>query len=711
MSDKTPQAGKNFTLEEAMQLASQLQRQGKLQDAEAMLNKVLNFKPNFPPALNLLGVIAHQVGKTDVAINLIEKAIKGDGKNQLLHSNVGEMNRLVGNLEKAIFHGRKATKIAPNSAGAHANLGIAYFDQKDYDKAEKSQQKALSLDPNILPALNNRGSIYKERKDLENAVIWYKKALDVNPNHLESLNNIGATLTDDNKAEEARPYLLNAVKLNPNYVEALNNLGRVYLQLDHYDDALPAFQKAAKLDNSHCSAHLGISAVMQERQNYEGALKAAEHAAKVEPDRAEAHVAMGRSLVHLGKEIKAHQCYDNALRIDAELGSAYNARGSLLLEQGQMEKAEENFRKGMALEKEEGAKLESLFNLASAIKMKEGSEEHKALIAAEADIESLSEKKVMLLHFALGKMNDDLKNYELAFENYIKACALKRKTFEYSAFEMTNTYQQTANIFNAEMIEKLKPYADPSAKPIFVLGSPRSGTTLTEQIISTHPEVHGAGELKDFANAIGSMPNVQGQGTFPAIMDKLSPEQIAHIGKDYIKHITELAPNADYITDKMPANYFYIGLIHALLPNAKIIHVKRNPLDTCISCFQRLFGHNQYQSYDLAELGTYYKDYVHLMDHWKKILPKGSLYEVTYEELVANPESQAKSLIAACGLEWDEECLNFHKNKRSIRTASVTQVRQPIYKTSVEKWRRYEKYLSPLIEALGDTAPDTSAKK
>ena len=708
----TPQSSKNFTLEEAMSIAEKLLGQGKLQDAEVMLKKMLNFKPNFPPALYLLGIIAHQVGKADLAIKLIENAIEGDPENSLFHSNVGEMNRILKRLDKAIYHGKLATKNNSKFASAHCNLGIAYFDRGDNKSAERCQKKALKIDGQMLPALNNRGSIYREQKELEKAVHWYKKALSVNPNYLESLNNIGATLVDDNRAAEARPYLKKAVKLSPNYIEALNNLGRADLQLDAFDDALLAFQRAANLDQSHCSAHLGIAAVMQEKQNYKFALNAASHAVSVEPERAEAHVALGRAYVQLGEEKQAHNCFDKALKISPELGSAFNARGSLLLGQGKLEEAEENFRTGMALENEEGAKLESLFNLVSAIKIIEGSEEHLALIEAEKKIETLSEKKVMLLHFALGKMKDELKNHEVAFEHYITACAMKREKFDYSASAMTDIYHQTADVFNTTMIESLKQFADPSAKPIFVLGSPRSGTTLTEQIISTHPDVYGAGELKDFAGAIGSIPNTEKKiGVFPSIMKALSPDQISHIPKKYIKLITERAPDAKRITDKMPANYFYVGLIHALLPNAKIVHVKRNALDTCISCFQRLFSHNQYHSYNLSELGTYYKDYVQLMDHWKKVLPKNSFYEIHYEKLIENPEEQAKALLAACGLEWHDDCLDFHKNKRSIRTASLTQVRQPIYKTSVEKWRRYEKHLSPLIKALGDAAPDTGPSK
>ncbi|MCC3862472.1 tetratricopeptide repeat-containing sulfotransferase family protein [Pseudemcibacter aquimaris] len=701
----TPGPSKQISLEQAMQHASQLQTQGQLQQAEQMLNKILAASPGYPPAFNLLGVIAHQVGKTEMATELLGKAIEGDNKNALFHSNRGEMFRQIGKLDEAIHHGKQAIKIAPKLASAQGNLGIAYFDQKNYEKAELHQKKALTIDPKQLSSLNNRGSIYKEQKDLENAEIWYKKALEIDPNYLESLNNLGTTLVDNNRAEEALPYLEKAVNLSPNYVEALNNLGRAWLQQDEFDKALPAFQKAAKLDNNHCSAHMGIAAIMLEKQNYDVAKVATERAINAEDDRAEAHTMLGRVFVNLGEEEKAHECYDNANKINPELGSAYNARGSLLLDQGKMSEAEENFRKGMALETEDGAKLESLFNLVSAIKMKEGSEEYLALMEAEKEIDDLSDKKTMLLHYALGKTNDDLKNYETAFEHYLKACALKRETFEYSSEEMTMTYKKTAEVFTPEFLESLKQYADPSAKPIFVLGSPRSGTTLTEQIISSHPDVFGAGELKDFSGSLESIPNFEGTDRYPNIMTSLTPEQLSHIPVEYVKRITAHAPDAKFITDKMPANYFYVGLIHTLLPNAKIVHVKRNALDTCISCFQRLFGHNQYQTYDLTELGTYYRNYVELMDHWRTVLPEGSFYELCYEELVSNPEEQSKALIAHCGLDWHEDCLNFHKNKRSIRTASVTQVRKPIYKSSMEKWRRYEKYLGPLIKALGHASP------
>jgi hypothetical protein len=185
----------------------------------------------------------------------------------------------------------------------------------------------------------------------------------------------------------------------------------------------------------------------------------------------------------------------------------------------------------------------------------------------------------------------------------------------------------------------------------------------------------------------------------------LTPATLSAWGVEYIVGLKQRAPNSKHITDKMPANFFAVPLIHLMLPNAKIIHVNRNPVDTCLSCFTRLFNRKQEHTYDLAELGRYYTDYARLMEHWREVLPPGAFYDVQYEHIVADQEGEARKLLAYCGLEWDAACLDFHKTKRQIRTASVTQVRQPIYNTSVERWRKYEKFLGPLLEQLGDLVP------
>jgi hypothetical protein len=248
---------------------------------------------------------------------------------------------------------------------------------------------------------------------------------------------------------------------------------------------------------------------------------------------------------------------------------------------------------------------------------------------------------------------------------------------------------------------------DPSRVPIFVLGMPRSGTTLTEQIIASHPEVYGAGELHDLLKvAHRNITGTTAPIVFPDNLRSLDQPTLAAWGAEYVAGLQQRAPDARRITNKMPANFFAVGLVHLMLPNAKIIHVNRNPVDTCLSCFTRLFNHKQEHTYDLAELGQYYVHYARLMEHWRKVLPAGAFLDVNYEDIVADQESQARRLIEYCGLEWNDACLDFHNTKRSIRTASLTQVRQPIYTTSVERWRHYEKFLEPLLDALGDLAPD-----
>ena len=246
---------------------------------------------------------------------------------------------------------------------------------------------------------------------------------------------------------------------------------------------------------------------------------------------------------------------------------------------------------------------------------------------------------------------------------------------------------------------------DPSDVPVFVLGMPRSGTTLTEQIIASHPDVHGAGELRDLMQVAQQQVSNGLFQTFPDSLADLTPQTLSAWGRQYVDGLRQRAPDARRITDKMPANYLALGLIPLILPHAKIIHVKRNPVDTCVSCFTRLFNRHQDATYDLAELGRHYASYARLMQHWREVLPAGTFHEVQYEELVANTEQQARALIEYCGLEWNEACLDFHKTKRNIRTASVTQVRQPIYASSVERWRHYEKYLGPLLAGLGEFAP------
>ena len=256
------------------------------------------------------------------------------------------------------------------------------------------------------------------------------------------------------------------------------------------------------------------------------------------------------------------------------------------------------------------------------------------------------------------------------------------------------------------MIAEKSGGGDASPIPIFVLGMPRSGTTLVEQIIASHPMVHGAGELQTLNDVILTVRGPHGDTIrFPEFVPGLDASALHQIGARYVTSVRKLAPEfaekCERITDKMPSNYYFAGLIHLALPNAKIIHTIRDPVDTCISCFSKLFSTDLNYSYDLGELGRYYKRYERLMAHWRRVLPRGRILDVRYEEVVADLETEARRIISHCGLPWKDRCLSFHEAIRPVRTASATQVRQPIYKSSVGRWRVYEAHLGPLLDALG----------
>jgi hypothetical protein len=250
-------------------------------------------------------------------------------------------------------------------------------------------------------------------------------------------------------------------------------------------------------------------------------------------------------------------------------------------------------------------------------------------------------------------------------------------------------------VFAAEMLRDKSCLGDPSAAPIFIVGMPRSGTTLIEQILASHPKVFGAGELREMANLAGHIG-----AAFPEAMPGLSGEELRRIGEQYVRSVTRLAPSAERITDKMPGNFSLAGLIHLALPNARIIHACRDARDTAFSCFSLLFSGTLEFTYDLAELGRYYRAYLKLMGHWREVLPEGIMLEVQYEDVVGDLENQARRIIAHCGLEWDDACLSFYKTERSVRTASATQVRQPIYQSSIGRWRLHEEELGPLLREL-----------
>ncbi|OGQ96334.1 MAG: hypothetical protein A2521_10790 [Deltaproteobacteria bacterium RIFOXYD12_FULL_57_12] len=699
-----PAASNRISIEQALQLATQHQAAGRLAPAEKLLRQILQAQPRHPFALHLLGVIAHQVGKTEDAVRLIEQAIGSLPTVGQFHSNLGEMCRILKRLDEAVAHGEKAVALDPQSATVHSNLGIAYYDRKELDRAEACQQRALVINPNLAPALNNLGSILRDRKDKEGAIDYYRKVIAVAPGHLESINNLGAVLTETEQPEEAVKVLLQAIKLKPKYAEAHCNIGTAFLVLEQLDKAAAGFKRALTLKPDYPEAYLGLARINQEQKRLSEAEAMANKALALAPEKAEVHSLLAGIYAEAGFPEKSEEEYARALELNPDLLSGHLGKGHLLMEQGKMEEAEASFRHALGLD---STNLGARLALAQVKKVVEGDENMAALVEAAEKLDTMMETKALPLHFALGKCYDDTKQHDLAMTHFLEGCRLKRKRTQYDPADNDKVRQNICEFFTPETIDRLRGEGCLSDLPIFVLGMPRSGTTLTEQIIASHPLVHGAGELPDLL-ALAARPKEGGPDGYPLSLAGLTRRDLKDMGERYVEGLRVRNPAAKRITDKMPANFNCLGLIHLMLPNAKIVHVKRNPVDTCLSGFTRLFNKSQHHSYDLAEIGRYYRNYAIIMDHWRQVLPAGAFYEVQYEELVGDHENQAHALLDYCGLEWDDACLDFHKTERNIRTASVTQVRQPIYKTSVDRWRKYEARLGPLLEVLGDLVPGNS---
>ena len=692
---------RRISLEQAFQLALDHQQAGRLAQAEQLASKIIEQNQNHAGAWQLLAIIAHRVGKNSQAIELISRAIKLRPIDAVSYANRGEMHRLIGNLDHAIADGQQALKISPDLAQAHSNLGIAWYDKGDLAQAEACQKAALARQPRFAQALNNLGSICRDRKQREQAVSYYQQALQVQPDYREAANNMGAVLTELDRPEEALKLLSGVVGHHPDYAEAHSNIGSAFMALENFDKASLAYSNALKLKGDHAEALEGLARCHLEGRRFDQARALVERALAVSPNRAQAHTLMGTLLSDSGFPELALASFERALAIKPDQAGAWMGKGHVLLEQGDADGAATCFAKAQSLEPESASATMALIQ---AKKVRAGDENLQRLEQEASKLEQMTPVRATSLHFALGKSYEDTRDYDRAFEHFIKGCALKRQRVSYSADNQDLVAANIRRTFTPELVNRLSGTGDPSQVPIFVLGMPRSGTTLTETIIASHPDVFGAGELSDLLFLAGQAGNGEKKG-YPLNCEQLSGDELNRLGGEYVTRLKARAPNARHITDKMPANYLATGLIHLMLPNARIVHVRRNPVDTCVSAFTKLFSRSQYQTYDMVELGRYYRNYLDIMAHWRAVLPDGSFYEVQYENLVSNQDEETRKLIDYCGLSWDDACLSPHKTERNVKTASITQVREPVYTTSVERWRRYEKFLGPLLEALGDAVP------
>jgi tetratricopeptide (TPR) repeat protein len=693
-------AGKQFmTVRQVIAQAEQHRDAGRLAEAESLCRQILQSFPKHAGALHLLGVMAHQLGNAPAAIGLLQQAVAAKPDFALYHSNLGEMLRLSGRVKEAIAAGHRAIELEPNNPAALNNLGIAYFDAEDYESAERCYRRALALDPAFAEPYSNLGNVLRTQKRLDEAVAAYNRAIELKPGYAEAYNNLGTTLRDQKKAAESEPVYLKALALKPEDPPTLNNLALALMELDRHEEAVAILHRSTALDPRSGRTYVYLASALLELDRTEEALASVNRGLALLPDDADAHNLAGRILLDENKPEQAVASFRAAIAKKPDMVDAHNNLGNALKELGRIEEAMECYYTARRIE----PKATAVFiNLVDAKPFT--SADDPDLLAMEElanDMPSLTEDEQMQLHFALSKVYGDLKRHRESFEHMLQGCAFKRKKITYQERETLWLCDHIREVVSPELMRIKAGFGDPSDIPIFILGMPRSGSTLVEQVLASHPKVFGAGELKDFDKVVKSVHGPDGAMiAYPDFLLSFEAEHLRRMGAEYVHRLRQHSADAPRITNKMPSSFFYVGLIHLALPNARIIHTVRNPVDTCLSCFSKLFSGEQNFSYDLGELGRYYRKYHELMAHWRRVLPPGVMLDVQYEEVVADFEMQARFIVAHCGLEWNEACLAFHKTKRPVKTASALQVRRPIYQSSVGRWLPYKDQLEPLLREL-----------
>lgn len=699
----------------AIEIAGQLYQRKNYAQAQRVCEQVLQSRPANADAHNILGVTLAALGQSDKAIETLKSAVKLNPKAASYYANLGEIQRQSGQLEEAAETLAKALELDPDNAQTHNNLGIVSYEKGEFAASANHYRKALTIRPEMPEAHNNLGNALRHAGDVEGALQAYQDALTHRAIYPEAYNNLGTLLQQDRKLEEAEHAYRKAVQQNPRYVEAHNNLASLMAQQGKDLDALRILGDVLKFAATNVKTLLLTARTQLKRGAHQASEQASRLALKQEPDNAEAMTILGQTLHETDRYDEAMEHLGKAVESAPNSPEALNFYGVALKSVGKLEEAKEYILKALKLN--DGmfgayANLNDLVDFSEGV----GAELFDRMDAIFKSAKTPEAEMFLPLHFAYAKALDDRGDHERALEHYIIGGKMKRRQLEYKEGETFDFFDTIRAAFPKKVFEDRVYEGLSDDRPVFIVGMPRSGSTLVEQILSSHPDVFGAGEVKHLSRAIGLLRDrFPSLPKYPAMAGKMNAAQFDIVAKGYQQAISVGAGNAKKITDKLLTNYFFVGLINLLFPNAKVIHTRRDPVDTCLSGFTKLFKDDMPHSYDLAELGRYYGKYSEIMEYWDTVLPAGFLTTVVYEDVVADTEKEARRLIEFLGLEWNPKCLDFHNSDRPVKTASVAQVRKPIYKSSVKRWAKYGSGLQPLIDAVGGKSgkgqPDSGSAK
>jgi tetratricopeptide (TPR) repeat protein len=729
-------------MQDVLTAAIEMHRSGQLGPASQLYQRVLAREQGNAEALHLLGVLHHQQGNHTRAIELISRAVAIKPNSHIYHANLAEAYRALGDFERAAGSCRAALQLWADYPEALCNLGAALQGMSQSTEAVEHLERALVLRPNFVVAHSNLGIALRDLGRKQEALEHFQRAVEIDPAFAPAQTNLGQTLQDLGQPEEALPHCQEAVRLDPNSAVLHHNLGNTLRALERLVDAKVSYLEALRLDSKLAlsNAHLGLvlqkegqlsdalvwlkKAVELEPANVDfwqwlaelhdemeesaDAIPCWERVVALDPDRASAHLSLGWALQDESHFAEAREHYDAAIQLQPDYAAAYLNLGGLQEELGDMTAAELAFR--TALEKQSSFALPHA-RLATLLRSKLPEADLAALEERLKD-EKLAETPRARLLFALAHALDGKGDFARAAECLRDSNALTLETNrtrkDYTPADHERFVDGLVRVFDRELFARLSGAGSETRRPIFVFGLPRSGTTLVEQVLASHTQVHGAGELRLARRSFEAIPAILGRsGAARDNVAFLDRTAVIRLAEGHLEKLAAIDGGSARVVDKMPDNYMYIGLLSIMFPRATFIHCRRDLRDIAVSCWMTDFRSIRWSN-DQTNIATRFQQYHRVMNHWKEVLPVPIL-EVNYEDTVTSLEATARRMLEACGLPWEAGCLDFHRTERPIRTASVMQVRQPVYQRSVARWKNYEEVLSELFAQLPRQEPPAQA--
>jgi predicted Zn-dependent protease len=626
--------------------------------------EILAAVPNHPGAQLVLGSALRQTRRADEAIEVLQPLVLSQ----------------------------------PHWAAAHLELGLALGDAGRGEDAVKSLQAAVRLQPALADAWRALGDHLGAMGDAAGADAAYAnhvRASTRDPRLLEP-----ALALAEGRIAVAEPLLRSHLKKHPTDVAAIRMLAEVAARIGRYTDAQNLLLRCLELAPGFHAARHNLAVVLHRDNKLREALVEIDRLLQAQPDSPAFRSLRAAVLARIGDYAEALRLYEPLLKEYPNQSRLWLSYGHALKTAGRNADSIAAYRNAARLEPTFGEAYWSLANL------KTFRFEESDLDAMRSQLATglLSDEGRLHLHFALGKALEDRQQYAESFEHYAQGNRLRRDAVPYDATDLADQVRRSRALFTPEFVSARAGSGCPAPDPIFIIGLPRSGSTLVEQILSSHSAIEGTMELPD---VIGIVKGLSGRtrrseaSLYPEVLANLGADELRALGERYLEQTRiQRKTEAPYFIDKMPNNWAHVGLIHLMLPNAKIIDARRHPMSCCFSNFKQHFARGQHFSYSLDDLGQYYASYVSLLAHLDAVLP-GRIHRVIYERMVDDTENEVRRLLDYCGLPFEEACLRFYENERAVRTASSEQVRRPIYRESVEQWRHYEPWLEPLRRALG----------